>query len=99
MKQSAILQHLRQLKPFYEKEGIVLVGLFGSHAREKAKPYSDIDIAYRIDRDTFSQKYVGGFAKLLRIEEIRNNLKKHFNTPVDLVPDTNTKTVQGLIRV
>lgn len=94
-----ILSKLKELKPSYEREGLILLGLFGSYAKETQNKYSDIDIAYKLNYDMFSQKYVGGFAKLLRIDDIKKELQEIFHKSIDLVPDTNKKILKDMIYV
>jgi len=94
-----ILSTLKKLKPIYEKEGLILIGLFGSYAREEQDDFSDIDIAYEIDYKKFSIKYKDGFSKILRIEEIKQELEKVFKTKVDLVPNSNKSIIDGIINV
>jgi uncharacterized protein len=94
-----ILNQLKKLKPIYEKEGLVLLGLFGSYAKNTQTKYSDIDIAYRLDYDKFSKKYIGGFAKLLRIDDIKKELQNTFKKPIDFIPDTNKTIMKDLIYV
>ncbi|MEA3371389.1 MAG: nucleotidyltransferase domain-containing protein, partial [Campylobacterota bacterium] len=89
MHKNEILSKLKELKPTYEKEGLILLGLFGSYAKNTQTKYSDIDIAYKLDYDKFSQNYKGGFAKLLRIDDIKKELQSIFKTQIDLVPDSN----------
>ena len=96
---NSILSTLKQLKPIYEKEGLILLGLFGSYARDTQTKFSDIDIAYKIDYDQFSSKYKDGFSKILRIDEIKKELQEVFHTRVDLVPDANKSILKGLINV
>jgi len=96
---SEILSTLKELKPTYEKEGLILLGLFGSYAKDTQTKFSDIDIAYKLDYDKFSLKYKDGFAKLLRIEDIKKELQTLFKTPIDLVPDTNKAILKDLISV
>ncbi|MDQ7047597.1 MAG: nucleotidyltransferase domain-containing protein [Sulfurovum sp.] len=36
-------------------EGFEVIGIFGSYARGNADKYSDIDIAYKLDFDTFDR--------------------------------------------
>ena len=81
-----ILQKLSIIKDKYKKDGIELIALFGSYAKDNYTPYSDIDIAYKIDYNTFSKKYKDGFSKLLKIEEKKENLKSIFKRDIDLVP-------------
>jgi len=96
---NSILSTLKQLKPIYEKEGLVFLGLFGSYAKDTQTKFSDIDIAYKIDYDKFSSKYKDGFSKILRIDEIKKELQEIFHTRVDLVPDSNKSILRGLIDV
>ena len=96
---NSILATLKELKPTYEKEGIILLGLFGSYAKDKQTKFSDIDVAYKLDYDLFSKKYKGGFSKLLRIEDIKKELQTIFKTPIDLVPDSKKSILKELINV
>ena len=86
MKQSNIIHYLKKVKPLYEKEGLIILGLFGSFAKNSETQYSDIDIAYKIDYALFSKKYVDGFSKLLRINDIKDEMKKNLQRPIDLIP-------------
>ena len=72
-------------KKQYLKEGFEIVGVFGSYAQGRANKYSDIDIAYKLNFDTFDKQFKGGFSKLLRIEEIKDELQKLLQLKVDLV--------------
>ena len=94
-----ILSTLKELKPTYENEGLMLLGLFGSYAKDTQTKFSDIDVAYKLDYAKFSLKYKGGFAKLLRIDAIKTELQTIFKTPIDLVPDTNKSILKGMISV
>ncbi len=94
-----IISKLKELKPIYQTEGIEILGVFGSYATENNTKYSDIDIAYKLDYDKFSQKYIGGFSKILRINEIKEELQLIFNNEVDFIPDANKKIMKDLIYV
>ena len=94
-----ILNQLKRLKPIYEKEGLTLLGLFGSYAKDTQTKFSDIDIAYKLDYNKFSQKYIGGFSKLLRIDDIKKELQNIFKKQVDFVPDSNKTIMKDLIYV
>ena len=94
-----ILLKLKELKPTYEQEGIEILGLFGSYAKDTQTKFSDIDVAYRLDYDKFSLKYKDGFSKLLRIEHIKEELQNIFKTPIDFISDTNKSIVKDLIYV
>ena len=99
MNKMDILNQLKKLKPIYEEEGLILLGLFGSYAKDTQTQYSDIDIAYRLDYDKFSKKYIGGFSKLLRIDDIKKELQNTFKTEVDLIPDNNKAILKDLVYV
>jgi len=96
---SAILSKLKELKPNYEKEGLILLGLFGSYAKDSQDNFSDIDIVYSLDYDKFSQNYKDGFSKLLRIDDIKKELQQTFKIKVDFVPDNNKELFKDIIYV
>jgi predicted nucleotidyltransferase len=77
----------------------MLLGIFGSYARGTQTKFSDIDIAYIIDYNKFSKRYKDGFSKILRIDEIKEELQKTFGTRVDLVPDSNKSILKELINI
>lgn len=99
MEKNEIINKLKELKPIYQKEGLEIVGLFGSYARDNETEYSDIDIAYKLNYEEFSKKYVGEFSKLLRIDSIKDELKSIFKKEIDLIPDTNKKIIKDIIYV
>lgn len=99
MEKKQILSKLKKLKPTYKKDGVEIVGLFGSFAEGNEHNFSDIDILYELDRDEFDKKYIGGFAKLIRLEEIKNELRSAFGKEVDLVPTANKALLQKAIYV
>ena len=80
-----IISQIREIKNKYQNEGFEIVGIFGSYAHGHANKYSDVDIAYSVDYSRFDQNFKGGFAKILRIEEIKAELQKLLNLKVDLV--------------
>jgi len=88
-----ILKLLKEFKLRYADEGLKLIGLFGSYARGSNDKFSDIDIAFQLDRKKFSHNYKDGFSKILRIQEVEKILTKAFHTKVDLVSlDSNNDT-------
>ena len=78
-----ILLTLKELKPNFEKDGVHLLGLFGSYARDEANSDSDIDILIETT-PIFLEKYRGlkAFAKL---EELKNIIKNIFHKEIDFV--------------
>jgi len=99
LQKNEIVSKLQELKPKYEQEGLILLGLFGSFAKDNQNAFSDIDIAYKLDYDKFSQKYKDGFSKLLRIDDIKSELEHTFKTKIDFVPDTNKKLLKDIVYV
>lgn len=95
----SILSILKKLKPQYESEGVLLLGIFGSYAQNKQTNFSDIDIVYHLNYDKFSQKYKDGFSKLLRLDEIKKDLEKKFKTKVDFISDNNKNILDEAIYV
>ena len=94
-----IVSKLKELKPKYEEEGLIILGLFGSYAIDKQNDFSDIDIAYKLDYDKFSQKYKDGFSKLLRIDDIKSELQHTFKIKIDFVPDSNKDLLKDIVYV
>ena len=94
-----ILSKLKELKPTYEEDGIILLGLFGSYAKDTQTKFSDIDIAYKLDYDKFSKKYVGGFSKVLRLDDIKAELQSIFKKPIDFIPNSNKAILKDIIYV
>ena len=99
MKKEEILNKLKEIKPIYEKEGLEILGIFGSYAKDTQTEYSDIDIAYKLNYKKFSEKYFGGFSKLVRIDSIKDELKMLLKKDIDLVPDNNKRVIEGIIYV
>ena len=88
-----ILKLLKEFKLRYADEGLKLIGLFGSYARGSNDKFSDVDIAFQLDRKKFSHNYKDGFSKILRIQEVEQILTKAFHTKVDLVSlDSSNET-------
>ncbi len=87
MKQTlhSITSQIGKIKNKYQNEGFEIVGIFGSYAHGNADKFSDVDIAYSVDYSRFNQKFKGGFAKILRIEEIKEELQRLLHLKVDLV--------------
>ncbi len=99
MQKEEIVKILKKLNLKYKDEGFIIVGIFGSYARDSQTKFSDIDIAYKLDYNIFSKKYRDGFSKLIRIEDIKRELQTIFKRPVDLVPNENKSIMKDLINV
>lgn len=94
-----ILSILKEIKPKYEEDGLIILGLFGSVAKDRDTKFSDIDIAYHLNYEEFSQKYRDGFSKILRIEDIKEELQTLLESKIDFVPDKNRDILEELIYV
>ncbi len=63
MKTNQILKKLKELKPIYEKEGLIKITWAGSYAKNTQNEYSEIDIAYKLDYNKFSKNTLVVFLK------------------------------------
>ena len=79
-----ILNTLRTMKPKYTNEGLNILGVFGSYARNQESQNSDIYILIETS-NAFLQNYPDGFSGFSRLAEIKTELEKIFNTKIDLV--------------
>jgi len=75
MSRSKIIQTLKEFKEKYaEKYGILVLGIFGSVARDEAKEESDVDVVVKMKKqDLFS--LIG----------IKQDLEEILHVPVDVV--------------
>lgn len=83
MTRDEVLAKLRELKPWLESQGIGRVRLFGSYARDEARPDSDIDLIVELTRpmgldyfrieEELSQK-LGAKVEMTTDEALRNRI-------------------------
>jgi len=78
----AILETIKEIKEKYQQEGFIILGLFGSYARNEETDKSDLDILYEIN-DIFLKKY-RGFNALERLNSIKQELEVYFGRTVDI---------------
>ncbi|MBE0496356.1 MAG: nucleotidyltransferase domain-containing protein [Campylobacterales bacterium] len=83
MKKQEILATLKTLQLKYRQEGVELLGLFGSYARDEQNDASDIDILIETT-PAFLKKHLG-FRAFTKLDSIKSDLRSIFNKPVDLV--------------
>ena len=76
-----ILMKLKELKPNFEKNEVLLLGLFGSYARDEANEDSDIDILIETTPE-FLTKYQG-FKAHLKLDELKEMLRETFKKEID----------------
>jgi predicted nucleotidyltransferase len=77
MGKGEIIATLRAHEPDLRRQGVAHAALFGSHARDDARPESDIDIVIDLDPDARLSvfDYVG----------VREYIAGLFDSPVDVV--------------
>jgi predicted nucleotidyltransferase len=85
MKKEEIIQKLKDLKPQYSREGLIIRGLFGSYSRDEETDSSDIDILIESTPD-FASRY--GFKAISRLNEIKEEISTLFGLSVDLADCT-----------
>ena len=85
MKKESILKYLTSVKTKYQKEGFLIIALFGSYSRDEANDSSDVDILVEATPE-FASKY--GFRAISRIKEIELELSHALKLQVDLADST-----------
>ena len=93
-KRNEIFNKLKELKPIYLKEGIEIIGLLGGYERDE----TTIWIAYQMN-DDFNKKYDNGFKKIIRLQEIKEELKSIFKNGIEFMPMQNLKDKDDLILI
>ena len=72
--QKDVLTFLTTIKPQLQKDGIELVGLFGSYAKNSATLTSDIDIAIKLNKNYLDKNDVWNyFNEINKIKEMVYN--------------------------
>lgn len=97
--QNEIIAILKNIKPKYEQDGLNILGIFGSVAKNTNTNFSDIDVVYHIDYEKFSQNYKDGFSKLLKIEDIKNELQTILENKIDFISDNNKNIFEDMVYV
>jgi predicted nucleotidyltransferase len=90
LNKEVILNTLKEINPSIEKDGIKLLGLFGSYSRNEATENSDIDIL--IETTPIFLEKNKGLKAFLKLEELKNNLENIFAKKIDIIDK------QGLIQ-
>lgn len=86
---SDILQILKQSKQQFLDDGVEIVGVFGSFARGEQTATSDIDIAYKLLKNKFFEKY-RGFEAVCRLSDIKDELSSKLKRKVDFISLENS---------
>ncbi len=82
---------LEQAKQKYAGEGFLILGVFGSRAREDFTSESDLDILYKLGQ-RFYKEYTGWRA-IVYLEEIKEDLSLLFSLNVDIANINSLKSV------
>lgn len=77
-----VLNKIKDIKKEYENEGFIILGIFGSFARDEDTSESDIDILYEMT-DSFYNKF-RGWEIYSKIEEIEESIERRINYKIDL---------------
>lgn len=78
MKKDIVLEILSNLKPeLVRRFGVTRLALFGSTARDEARPDSDVDIVVEFNGPATSKRFFG----------VQFRLEDEFGCPVDLVTE------------
>lgn len=80
--EETILETLRAARLHYQKEGFVILGVFGSRARGDYREDSDLDILYRLETGFFDR--YPGWSAAGRLEEIRGELRERIGIEIDI---------------
>ena len=81
--QDKIIITLRGLQPTFKKEGVNLLGFFGSYSRNEAKENSDIDILIETT-PKFMENNIG-LRAYSKLNELKLILANKFKKQVDIV--------------
>ncbi len=81
MRRDDLLIRLKALEPFLKGRGVVRLRVFGSHARDQARPDSDVDLIADFDRQP----------SLLDLVGLEQELAKRLGAPVDLATTAGLK--------
>ena len=76
----ALLRELRRMKPdLAMRFGVLRLAVFGSYARDEARPESDVDIVVELAKPD-----------LFALVHIKEALENDLHRPVDLIPYSRT---------
>ena len=105
MNRNKVLDDILTLKPVLKKEGITLLGVFGSYGRGDYTASSDVDILYDIDNPKEFAKKNGGFAAFSKLELLKEMIANKIGKKIDFVAQRGLNSIsekyvmQDLVRV
>lgn len=77
-----LITKLKMLKKRYASEGFIILGVFGSYARNEQKSDSDIDILYELNEDMYKQ--FPGWEIYPVLEKIEREIETELQSKVDI---------------
>jgi predicted nucleotidyltransferase len=83
MNKQEILDSLSEIKPTLQRQGIELIGLFGSYARDEANEQSDIDILIETT-ESFVQN-TDPLKAFTILSNFKMQIEKRLHKKIDLV--------------
>ncbi len=83
MNKEEILKTLKELRPKYEVDGFLILGLFASYAMGEATETSDIDILIET-KPEFLERH-RGFHAFSKLDDIKSELKIALHKEIDFV--------------
>jgi uncharacterized protein len=91
-------QKISLVKNRYLDEGFILLGIFGSYARDEQVIGSDLDLLYELN-DKFYSTYIGWEA-CYRLQNIKSELESEFGMNVDLANKNalNSVGIKNILR-
>ena len=81
MTKEYILKELTKLQPIFNKEGVNILGLFGSYSRDEATQDSDIDILIETTPKILNDNI--GWDAYVKLDELKDLLKEKFQKNID----------------
>jgi hypothetical protein len=94
-KKDEIIYKLKVLKAIYLQEGIEIIGLFGGYEDNE----TTIWIVYQMNDDFIKRCDDNAFKQVIRLQEIKEELKSIFNNNITFMPTKNLKNKDDLILI
>ena len=80
-----ILNKIATLKTELQKDGIDIIGIFGSYARGDYRENSDVDILYRLQNPQKFAKEHNGWGAFTKLVEVKEYISNKLDKKVDFV--------------
>lgn len=96
MEKQEVIEFLSSIKPDLQKEGIDKLGLFGSYSKESANEFSDIDIAFKLQKDFLEKNDVWKYFELTK--KISDLVSRKFNKKSEVFDLDSASSLKDLIQ-